>query len=110
MVNRRNGEASIHDLPFTIYSNFRYCLFTQPRSEKLGSVLGLPCSSTWISYQFALLPLMLSTLTREPAAAIPTRSLAELGPARKFRSVVVKASRPMGPVCCVCCRAQRLRM
>src|SRR5687768_2387607 len=110
MVNRRNGGTPIYDLPFTIYSNFRYCLFTQPRSCEPGSDFGRLCSSTWTSHQLALLPLMLRTFTREPAAATPTRSLAELGPARKFRSVVVKASRPMGPVCCVCCRAQRLRM
>src|SRR5207249_8154318 len=72
-------------------SNRKYFLFTQPRSDVNWSVLGRACCNTCTSYQLLLTA---STFTREPFSANPIGWLSTLGSGRRFRSVVVKPSRP----------------
>src|SRR6267142_2408478 len=73
-------------------SNFKYFLFTQPRSAVNGSTFCLACCSTCTSYQLSL---TVSTLTRDPFSASPIGSLSVPGSGRRFKSVVVTPSRPM---------------
>src|SRR2546427_10826862 len=63
----QRGDQLIREVP-VVQSNFKYFLFTQPRSDELGLSFWRPCSTTSTSHQLLLALIM---RTRDPCSASP---------------------------------------